>query len=109
MCNYKNDREKIDELIKDNDSYQMLIVFLDEAIKDNKAKDIVKNSLESYIDSINIVGADEQNVSKKAKTIIAILFRDYWATDIQREKIKAKEMAENPDKKKTEQAEYGVK
>ena len=34
---------------------------------------------------------DEQNVSKKAKTIIAILFRDYWATDIQREKIKAKE------------------
>ena len=34
---------------------------------------------------------DEQNVSKKAKTIIAILFRDYWATDTQREKIKAKE------------------
>lgn len=34
---------------------------------------------------------DEQNVSKKAKTIIAILFRDYWATDAQREKIKAKE------------------
>lgn len=34
---------------------------------------------------------DEQNVSKKAKTIIAILFRDYWATDVQREKIKAKE------------------
>ena len=34
---------------------------------------------------------DEQNVSRKAKTIIAILFRDYWATDIQREKIKAKE------------------
>lgn len=24
---------------------------------------------------------DEQNVSKKAKTIIAILYRDYWATD----------------------------
>ena len=34
---------------------------------------------------------DEQNVSKKAKTIIAILYRDYWATDIQREKIKSKE------------------
>lgn len=34
---------------------------------------------------------DEQNVSKKAKTIIAILFRDYWATDTQKEKIKAKE------------------
>ena len=34
---------------------------------------------------------DEQNVSKIAKTIIAILFRDYWATESQREKIIAKE------------------
>lgn len=34
---------------------------------------------------------DEQNVSKTAKTIIAILFRDYWATESQREKIIAKE------------------
>ncbi len=30
---------------------------------------------------------DEQNVSKRAKAIIALLFRDYWATDIQRKKI----------------------
>lgn len=30
---------------------------------------------------------DEQNVSKIAKAIIAILFRDYWATEVQREKI----------------------
>ena len=29
----------------------------------------------------------EQQVSKRAKAIIAILFRDYWATDEQREKI----------------------
>lgn len=34
---------------------------------------------------------NEQNVSKIAKTIIAILFRDYWATPNQREKILAKE------------------
>ena len=33
----------------------------------------------------------EQKTSKIAKTIIAILFRDYWATDSQREKILAKE------------------
>ena len=31
----------------------------------------------------------EQNVSKITRTIIAILFRDYWATDEQRNKIKA--------------------
>lgn len=30
---------------------------------------------------------DEQNVSKRAKAIIGILFRDYWATELQREKI----------------------
>lgn len=29
----------------------------------------------------------EQNVSKTARTIIGILFRDYWATEEQREKI----------------------
>ena len=34
---------------------------------------------------------DEQNVSKIAKGIIAILFRDYWANDNQREKIIAKQ------------------
>ena len=30
---------------------------------------------------------ENQNVSKIAKTIIAIFFRDYWANDIQRQKI----------------------
>lgn len=34
---------------------------------------------------------DEQKVSKIAKGIIAILFRDYWATEIQKEKIIAKQ------------------
>ena len=32
---------------------------------------------------------EEQNVSKTARAIIAILFRDYWATEEQRNKIKA--------------------
>lgn len=31
---------------------------------------------------------EEQNVSKTARAIIAILFIDYWATDVQRDKIK---------------------
>ncbi len=34
---------------------------------------------------------DEQNVSKRAKAIIALLFRDYWATDIQKKKILEKQ------------------
>jgi len=43
---------------------------------------------------------DEQKVSKRAKAVIAILFRDYWATDTQREKIVAKQ---NYDRQKVEQ------
>lgn len=43
---------------------------------------------------------DEQNVSKIAKSIIAILFRDYWATEIQKEKIIKKQ---NYDRMKLEQ------
>ena len=33
----------------------------------------------------------EQELSEKAKVVLAILFRDYWATDEQKEKIKRKE------------------
>lgn len=47
---------------------------------------------------------DEQNVSKRAKAIIAILFRDYWATDIQREKIIAKQ---SYDRRKFEEQKIG--
>ena len=43
---------------------------------------------------------DEQNVSKRAKAIIAILFRDYWATEVQKEKIISKQ---NYDRMKLEE------
>lgn len=36
----------------------------------------------------------EQNISKDAKLILAILFRDYWATPNQRERIKKKQLEE---------------
>ncbi len=47
---------------------------------------------------------NEQNVSKIAKGIIAILFRDYWATDIQREKIIKKQ---NADRRIIEEQKVG--
>ncbi len=34
---------------------------------------------------------DEQNVSKRARAILGLLFRDYWATEMQRQKILAKQ------------------
>lgn len=43
---------------------------------------------------------DEQGVSKRAKAIIAILFRDYWATEAQREKILKKQ---NYDRQRLEE------
>ena len=43
----------------------------------------------------------EQKTSKIAKTIIAILFRDYWATPYQRERILAKEQQEKKSLIKT--------
>lgn len=46
------------------------------------------------------ISLEEQNVSEKAKTILALLFRDYWATSEQREKIMAKE---NFDRQKLEE------
>jgi len=46
------------------------------------------------------VQKDEQNVSKRAKAILGILFRDYWATEIQREKIITKQ---NYDRMKLEE------
>lgn len=49
---------------------------------------------------------DEQNISKRAKAIIAIIFKDYWATDIQREKIIAKQNYDRMQLEKEKQARY---
>lgn len=51
---------------------------------------------------------DEQNVSKRAKAIIAIIFKDYWATDIQKEKIIAKQNYDRMQLEKEKQARYSV-
>ena len=68
---------------------------------------------------------EEQNLSKEAKAIIANIFKKYWATDYQKERIEAKEKYDieqmekekykkyNPDdifknRKQTIQQENGV-
>lgn len=47
----------------------------------------------------------EQNVSEIARTIIAILFRDYWATENQKEKILKKQ---NYDREKIKEEKYNT-
>ena len=59
-------------------------------------KEIVKyykdNMDTSYSFKIDIEKTfEEQNLLEKTKIVLAILFRDYWATEEQREKIKNKE------------------
>lgn len=61
----KAEREKMKELIKDNDSYEKLIEFLEMATDDKDIKERLKNSLDSYIDGIHIVGAYENEKSYK--------------------------------------------
>lgn len=58
----KEDKKKIRELTKDNDRYEKLLELLDDVTNDNITKDKFRNSLESYIDGINIVSAYESKV-----------------------------------------------
>ena len=52
---------------------------------------------------------DEQNVSKRAKAIIGLLFRDYWATETQKQTILAKQKYERQkiEEEKSKNFQYG--
>ena len=51
---------------------------------------------------------DENNVSNITKTIIAILFRDYWATTYQKQKIIAKENYDKAEIEKSKKEKYNA-
>ena len=53
------DKKRIKELTKDNDTYQMLLDKLEELSNDDISKSKVKDSLESYIDNVNVIGSYE--------------------------------------------------
>ena len=55
----KYDRKRIKELTKDNDTYQMLLDKIEELSNDDISKSKVRNSLESYIDKVNVIGSYE--------------------------------------------------
>lgn len=67
------------------------------------------NQNKNYIFNYNpLQSLDDQNVSKKAKLIISILFRDYWAQDNQRAKILNKEKIDRMRFEKEKQEKYNV-
>lgn len=53
------DKKKIKELTKDNDTYQMLLDKLEDLSDDDISKSKVKDSLESYIDKVNVIESYE--------------------------------------------------
>ena len=53
------DKRMIKELTKDNDTYQMLLDKLEDLSDDDISKSKVKDSLESYIDKVNVIGSYE--------------------------------------------------
>ena len=53
------DKKRIKELTKDNHTYQMLWDKLENLSDDDISKSKVKDSLESYIDKVNVIGSYE--------------------------------------------------
>lgn len=53
------DKRSIKELTKDNDTYQILLYKLEDLSDDDISKSKVKDSLESYIDKVNVIGSYE--------------------------------------------------
>lgn len=53
------DKEKIKNLTKNNDNYEKLFAIIENLSSSTQNIEKVKNSLDSYIDKINIIGAYE--------------------------------------------------
>lgn len=73
---------------------EKLNVFITNASKDYKFEYNPKKTLK------------EQNVSKRTRAIIGILFRDYWATEEQRKKILDKQKYDRMQMEKSKQEKY---
>lgn len=54
-------------------------------------------------------GFEEQNISKETKAILANIFRDYWATDYQRNKLVKKENYERELLEEKKREKYNPK
>lgn len=53
------DKNKIKELIKDNDTYEILLSRIEKLSNDEKTKNEIKDSLESYMDRVHSISSYE--------------------------------------------------
>ena len=78
-----------------------------EKIPKDKIEFFEKNANKNYTFNYNPDKTlQEQNVSKTARTIIGILFRDYWASEEQRDKIIMFQQQERIKIEKEKQEKY---
>lgn len=78
-------------------------------IPEDILENIKRNCNKEYIFKYDIYKTlNEQNVLEETKTMIAILFRDYWATDKQKEKIILKEKADRLKFEEEKKYKYNV-
>ena len=78
----ESDKEKIKRLVTKNDTYKMLLDKIDKLSDDEKAKQLVKDSLDSYIDRINVIGSYENEKFYSIGFMDAVhLVLNVWASD----------------------------
>lgn len=78
-------------------------------IPEDKIKLFKENAKKDYEFEYNPnISLKEQNVSKRGRAIIAILFRDYWATDIQRQKIINKQKKDRLELEEVKKQKYNT-
>lgn len=83
---YSNAFTEVLEILKyiSKEDYEKVPLEMIEIMEDNCSKDY-------FVEYNPDISLKDQNISEEAQTIIAILFRDYWATPYQKERIEAKE------------------
>ena len=65
----KEDKRKIKKLVIKNDTYEMLLKKIENLSNDNKKIINVKDSLDSYIDRVNLIGAYENEKFYKIRIL----------------------------------------
>lgn len=83
---YSNAFTEVLEILKyiSKEDYEKVPLEMIEIMEDNSSKDY-------FVEYNPDISLTDQNISEEAQTIIAIFFRDYWATPYQKERIEAKE------------------
>ena len=80
-----------------------------EKIPKNMIKMFEENSDKEYFFAIDInKNFEEQNLMEETKAILANIFRDYWATQYQKERIIAKERYDRQKEEEEKAKKYNV-